>query len=166
MSGVPGSEVSIGSISGMRGTTFAGHGVHGAAKSGVINLTRHLAVSGGPHNIRAVCISPGLIRTPATEALIDSPDAPLATMLDSIPRRPVRRARGDRRGGAVPRLRRSLVHQRREHRRRRRRVNYQALVNHEGKPLPVPPSPLDRRLVCAQLYSTHSTGPVPSPSPK
>jgi meso-butanediol dehydrogenase / (S,S)-butanediol dehydrogenase / diacetyl reductase len=40
---------------------------HGAAKAGVMGLTRMLAAEGAPHGIRAVSISPGLVRTPATE---------------------------------------------------------------------------------------------------
>jgi meso-butanediol dehydrogenase/(S,S)-butanediol dehydrogenase/diacetyl reductase len=41
-------------------------GAHGAAKAGVIALTVHLAVEGGPFGIRANAISPGLIETSAT----------------------------------------------------------------------------------------------------
>lgn len=40
---------------------------HGAAKAGVMALTRMLAAEGAPYNIRSVSISPGLIRSPATE---------------------------------------------------------------------------------------------------
>jgi len=40
---------------------------HGAAKAGVMGLTRMLAAEGAPHKIRAVSISPGLIKSPATE---------------------------------------------------------------------------------------------------
>ena len=40
---------------------------HGAAKAGVMGLTRMFAAEGSAHNIRAISISPGLIRTPATE---------------------------------------------------------------------------------------------------
>lgn len=40
---------------------------HGACKAGVMGLTRMLAAEGSAHNIRAISISPGLIRTPATE---------------------------------------------------------------------------------------------------
>lgn len=47
---------------------------HGAAKAGVMGLTRMLAAEGAPYNIRAVSISPGLIRSPATEAFWSSSD--------------------------------------------------------------------------------------------
>lgn len=77
--------VNVGSISGLRGTTFVGQAVHGAAKAGVINLTQHLAVAGGPHQIRAVCVSPGLVVTPQTAPLVDHPDKPLQPILDAIP---------------------------------------------------------------------------------
>ena len=39
---------------------------HGATKAGVMGLTRMLAAEGSPHNIRAISISPGLIKSPAT----------------------------------------------------------------------------------------------------
>lgn len=39
---------------------------HGATKAGVMGLTRTLAAEGAPHNIRAISISPGLIKSPAT----------------------------------------------------------------------------------------------------
>jgi len=37
---------------------------HGATKAGVMGLTRMLAAEGSPHNIRAISISPGLIKSP------------------------------------------------------------------------------------------------------
>jgi meso-butanediol dehydrogenase/(S,S)-butanediol dehydrogenase/diacetyl reductase len=77
--------INIGSIAGMRGMSFVEQAAHGTTKAGVINLTQHLAVSGGPHRIRAVCISPGLIVTPQTQAFVDHPDKPLQPILDSIP---------------------------------------------------------------------------------
>jgi meso-butanediol dehydrogenase / (S,S)-butanediol dehydrogenase / diacetyl reductase len=43
---------------------------HTAAKSGVMALTRQLAIEGAPAGIRANSISPGIIRTPATEAML------------------------------------------------------------------------------------------------
>lgn len=61
--------INVGSVSGMVGQPpevlpcFA----HAAAKGGVIALTRQLAIEGAPFNIRANCISPGPIASPATE---------------------------------------------------------------------------------------------------
>jgi len=40
---------------------------HSASKSGVLGLTRLLASEGAAHKIRALSISPGLIRSPATQ---------------------------------------------------------------------------------------------------
>ena len=44
---------------------------HGAAKAGVLALTRMLAVEGAPHGIRAVSLSPGVTRAPATKRFWD-----------------------------------------------------------------------------------------------
>jgi len=48
---------------------------HGAAKAGVMGFTRMLAAEGAEHQIRAVSISPGLIDTPTTSALIRGSEA-------------------------------------------------------------------------------------------
>ncbi|GGH33567.1 SDR family NAD(P)-dependent oxidoreductase [Microbacterium album] len=77
--------VNIGSIAGTRGVEFMPQNAHGAAKAGVINLTQQLAVEGGPHGIRAVCISPGFIQTPATKFLVDAPPSPLKAAWDRTP---------------------------------------------------------------------------------
>lgn len=77
--------VNIGSIAGTRGVEFMPQNVHGAAKAGVINLTQQLAVEGGPHGIRAVCISPGFIQTPATQFLVDDPPPAMKATWDRIP---------------------------------------------------------------------------------
>lgn len=77
--------VNIGSIAGTRGVEFMAQNAHGAAKAGVINLTQQLAVEGGPHGIRAVCISPGFIQTPATTFLVDDPPASLKAAWDRTP---------------------------------------------------------------------------------
>jgi NAD(P)-dependent dehydrogenase (short-subunit alcohol dehydrogenase family) len=77
--------VNIGSVAGTRGVEFMAQNAHGAAKAGVINLTQQLAVEGGPHGIRAVCISPGFIQTPATKFLVDNPPAALKAVWERIP---------------------------------------------------------------------------------
>lgn len=77
--------VNIGSIAGTRGVEFMPQNVHGAAKAGVINLTQQLAVEGGRHGIRAVCISPGFIQTPATKFLVDNPPPAIRATWDRIP---------------------------------------------------------------------------------
>lgn len=81
--------VNIGSIAGIRGVEFMPQNVHGSAKAGVINLTQHLAVEGGPLGIRAVCISPGFIVTPATRFLVDNPPPAIEATWDRIPLRRV-----------------------------------------------------------------------------
>lgn len=47
---------------------------HSTAKGGVLAMTRHLAMEGGPYNIRANCVSPGLIKTNQTEELMGDAD--------------------------------------------------------------------------------------------
>ncbi len=46
---------------------------HCAGKGGVLAMTRQLALEGAPHGIRANTISPGMIRTAATAALLMDP---------------------------------------------------------------------------------------------
>jgi NAD(P)-dependent dehydrogenase (short-subunit alcohol dehydrogenase family) len=43
-------------------------------QSAVSSFAPHLAIEGGPHGIRVNTISPGLIRTPQTEAFITDKD--------------------------------------------------------------------------------------------
>lgn len=64
--------VNVGSIAGTRGVEFMPQNAHGTAKAGVINLTQQLAVEGGPHKIRVVCVSPGFTVTPSTQWLVQS----------------------------------------------------------------------------------------------
>lgn len=68
-----GSIINIASMAGMRGAEViggAGSAAHATGKSGVIGLTRQMAVEGAPHWIRVNAISPGPILTPASEALV------------------------------------------------------------------------------------------------
>ncbi len=60
-----GAIVHIASIGGLRGDW--GGASFSAAKGGVINLTRHMAVAHAAESIRVNCICPGVIRTPLTE---------------------------------------------------------------------------------------------------
>jgi 3-oxoacyl-[acyl-carrier protein] reductase len=57
-----GSVINVGSVSGMRGDHRAA--AYNAAKAGVINLTRSMALDFGPRGIRVNCICPGAIGTP------------------------------------------------------------------------------------------------------
>ena len=55
---------SVASISGVFGSP--NHSAYGAAKAGIIHLTKTLALEGGRYGIRANAVSPGSIATPAT----------------------------------------------------------------------------------------------------
>jgi NAD(P)-dependent dehydrogenase (short-subunit alcohol dehydrogenase family) len=81
--------INVGSVSATRGAEFVHQHAHGAAKGGVVAFTKHLMVSGIPHRIRAVSISPGMIRTPATAPVIDVPGGPLEELISKIPSRRV-----------------------------------------------------------------------------
>jgi NAD(P)-dependent dehydrogenase (short-subunit alcohol dehydrogenase family) len=56
-----GSIVNVASIGGLRGMSDA-H-AYSAAKAGMVNLTRSLAVTYGPQGVRTNCVAPGLIDT-------------------------------------------------------------------------------------------------------
>ncbi len=56
------------SISGHREFLPLRSAAHGATKAAVIGLTKMLAAEGAPYGIRAISISPGVIRSPATAA--------------------------------------------------------------------------------------------------
>lgn len=61
--------INIASIVGHQELQSLRTAAHGAAKAGVIGFTRMLAAEGALHNIRAVSISPGFVRTLATKDL-------------------------------------------------------------------------------------------------
>jgi NAD(P)-dependent dehydrogenase (short-subunit alcohol dehydrogenase family) len=77
--------INTASVSAHRGATFIEQAAHGAAKGGVLAITRHLAASGARHNIRANSISPGLIVTPQIEPFLEEPGHPVHEMLHSHP---------------------------------------------------------------------------------
>ncbi len=52
--------INLGSVEGVTGSACLDYG---AAKSGMIGLTKSLAVVGSPHGIRACCVSPGPVLT-------------------------------------------------------------------------------------------------------
>ena len=86
------------------------------AKSGITALARHVASRWGKEGIRANTIAPGLIMTPAVAA--GTMARPRAGVGAEHPARP---ARGHRRRGRVPPVRRRRVDQRPGVERRRRR---------------------------------------------
>jgi NAD(P)-dependent dehydrogenase (short-subunit alcohol dehydrogenase family) len=66
-----GSIVHISSIGGLRGhggTAFS------SAKGGLVNLTRHMAVTHAKENVRVNCVCPGVVRTPLTERWLSNPE--------------------------------------------------------------------------------------------
>lgn len=65
-----GSIINTASMSGVRGIAPLGQAAHAAAKGGVIALTKTLAAEGAPDGIRANAISPGFVKTPATDAAV------------------------------------------------------------------------------------------------
>jgi len=66
---LPGSIVSISSISGMNSAPF--HLAYGAAKSAIVAVTRTLATELALDNIRVNAIAPGVTATPASGAYVD-----------------------------------------------------------------------------------------------
>lgn len=64
------SIINTGSMSGIRGIAPLGQAAHAAAKGGVIGMTKTLAVEGAEHGIRANAVSPGLVKTPSTDAFV------------------------------------------------------------------------------------------------
>jgi len=75
----------IGSTAGLTGSLTNTRIAHTASKGGVLAMTRQLAAEGAVHGIRANCISPGLIRTPATEGDLLAEDHPMRTIARAIP---------------------------------------------------------------------------------
>lgn len=59
---VPGAIVAVASVSGLQ--SAPNHVPYGAAKAGLINMVRSLAVEWASHNIRVNAVAPGLIITP------------------------------------------------------------------------------------------------------
>jgi NAD(P)-dependent dehydrogenase (short-subunit alcohol dehydrogenase family) len=67
--------------------TRAGFFPYAAAKSGLVGLTRSLALDYGPHGVRVNCVCPGFTRTRLVEEAIDLSDDRRAAehrMLDGV----------------------------------------------------------------------------------
>lgn len=80
-----GSIVLIGSTAGVSGSVTNTRLAHTATKAGVIGMAKQLAAEGAPHGIRVNAVSPGMIRTPATEGDLLAPDHPMVTIAEKIP---------------------------------------------------------------------------------
>jgi meso-butanediol dehydrogenase / (S,S)-butanediol dehydrogenase / diacetyl reductase len=79
------SVILIGSTAGLTGSLTNQRIAHTATKGGVVAMTRQLAAEGARHGIRVNCISPGMIRTPATEHDLLAPDHPMRRIARHIP---------------------------------------------------------------------------------
>jgi meso-butanediol dehydrogenase / (S,S)-butanediol dehydrogenase / diacetyl reductase len=77
--------VLVGSTAGLAGSTTNQRVAHTVTKGGIIALTKQLAAEGAPHGIRVNCVSPGMIRTPATTADLLADDHPMRTIARHIP---------------------------------------------------------------------------------
>jgi NAD(P)-dependent dehydrogenase (short-subunit alcohol dehydrogenase family) len=80
-----GSVLLVGSTAGITGSLTNPRIAHTATKGGVVAMTKQLAAEGAAHGIRANCISPGMIRTPATEGDLLAPDHPMRAIARAIP---------------------------------------------------------------------------------
>ena len=70
-SGRHGAITAVGSVTGIE--CAPSHSAYGAAKAGMINLVRSMAVELAPHDIRINVVAPGVIKTPRIEAGKDFP---------------------------------------------------------------------------------------------
>jgi len=78
-----GSIINVGSTSGKIAYEVLPALAHMAAKGGVIAMTKQIAMEGGKHKVRCNTISPGLVLTGQTKALIETPEwfAPMRAKL-------------------------------------------------------------------------------------
>ena len=113
-----GSVVIISSIGGLRGSTVIG--AYGISKAADFALCRSLAGEWGPKGVRVNCVAPGLVKTDFARALWEDQEQPEAPLRHHAAA-PHRRARRDRRRGGLSRLRCLDLHDRPDHRGRRRR---------------------------------------------
>lgn len=79
------SVVLVGSTAGFTGSVTNSRIAHTATKGGVIAMTKQLAAEGAPRGIRANCVSPGMILTPATRGDLLADDHPMRSIASKIP---------------------------------------------------------------------------------
>ncbi len=80
-----GAVLNVASVAAVRGAPFMPMVPHGAAKGGVLAMSRHLCAAGAPHRIRVNTVAPGMTRTSATAPFLDDPDGPRAALEARIP---------------------------------------------------------------------------------
>ena len=66
-----GAVIHVASISASFPQSFSG--AYSVSKAGIVMLSRQLAVEWGPRGVRSNVVSPGMIRTPMTEAIYQAP---------------------------------------------------------------------------------------------
>ncbi len=69
-----GAIVNVASLSAWAGIELLPGLAHAAAKGGVLSMTRHLAMEGRLHGIRANSVSPGTIETNQTRFILENPE--------------------------------------------------------------------------------------------
>jgi NAD(P)-dependent dehydrogenase (short-subunit alcohol dehydrogenase family) len=77
-----GSIVNVASVAGLASSPTIG--VYGAAKAGLINMTRTLAVEAAPLGVRVNCLAPGWVRTELTRRLWTDPETSRA-LVSQVP---------------------------------------------------------------------------------
>lgn len=80
-----GNIVLVGSTAGMRGSMTNTRVAHSVTKGGTIAMMQQLAAEGAIHGIRANSVSPGMIRTPATESDLLADSHPMRKIATAIP---------------------------------------------------------------------------------
>lgn len=80
-----GAIVLAGSTAGVSGSMTNGRLAHTATKGAVVAMTKQLAAEGAPHGLRVNAVSPGMIRTAATEGDLLAAGHPMRTIAGSIP---------------------------------------------------------------------------------
>ncbi len=68
-----GSIINMSSLAGLQGS-LANAACYGAAKAGIINLTKTLSLLWGPYNVRVNAVAPGLIETEGAKAIKRTPE--------------------------------------------------------------------------------------------
>ena len=84
-----GSIVNVSSTLGLR--TSPGVSAYAASKAAMVSWTHSLALEGGPHQIRANCVCPGLVDTPIHSFHTAPPDVKTKTLSGLAPLQPLGR---------------------------------------------------------------------------
>ena len=80
-----GNIILVGSTAGISGSVTNTRVAHSVTKGGIIAMGRQLAAEGAEHGIRVNTVSPGMVRTPATENDLLAEDHPMRHIEKSIP---------------------------------------------------------------------------------